>query len=226
MTDLSTGGYAIAERVLSPEALQRLSEGLATADEAHAIRNLLDHRSVRDVAASPAVRRMVDPVLGARAFAVRALYFDKLPRANWKVIWHQDLSIALRERAELPGFRAWTRKAGVVHVQPPSSVLEKMLAVRIHLDDCGPSDGPLRVIPGTHRFGRLSSERIQDLRREITSVSCLVGAGGAVILRPLILHASSAATTPRRRRVVHIEFAGEELPAGIEWHDRVPSNQA
>jgi len=38
---------------------------------------------------------------------------------------------------------------------------------------------------------------------------------------PLILHASSKAVSPSHRRVIHIEYAGAELPGGLEWHTRI-----
>src|SRR5262245_7189469 len=86
----------------------------------------------------------VEPILGPGAFVVRGLFFDKTPRANWKVSWHQDLTIAVRVRIEAPGFGPWSLKAGVVHVQPPAEILERMATVRLHLDDCSESNGPLR----------------------------------------------------------------------------------
>jgi ectoine hydroxylase-related dioxygenase (phytanoyl-CoA dioxygenase family) len=85
--------------------------------------------------------------------------------------------------------------------------LEAMLAVRLHLDDCGPDNGPLRVIPGSHRLGRLRRDQIAACRQEIEEVVCNAQAGAALLLRPLLLHASSPARTPSHRRVIHIEFA-------------------
>ena len=40
-------------------------------------------------------------------------------------------------------------------------------------------------------------------------------------MRSLLLHPSSACVAPKPRRVIHPEFAAaEELPHGLEWHDR------
>jgi ectoine hydroxylase-related dioxygenase (phytanoyl-CoA dioxygenase family) len=93
-----------------------------------------------------------------------------------------------------------------------------MLAVRVHLDDCGPDNGPLRVLAGSHRFGRFNAPS-PEKRDGLEEVVCTVGAGGVVLMRPLILHASSAATTPKHRRVIHIEYAATPLPGGLEWHN-------
>ena len=91
---------------------------------------------LRSVATGP-LRDLVVPYLGAAAFAVRALVFDKTPLANWKVAWHQDVTIPVTEYRECPGWGPWSRKAGTWHVRPPAEVLEGMLTVRLHLDDCG-----------------------------------------------------------------------------------------
>ena len=44
-------------------------------------------------------------------------------------------------RVESPGYGPWTVKAGIAHVRPPIGVLEGMLTLRVHLDDCGPGRG-------------------------------------------------------------------------------------
>jgi ectoine hydroxylase-related dioxygenase (phytanoyl-CoA dioxygenase family) len=154
------------------------------------------------------------------------LFFDKTAGANWKVPWHQDVSIAVRQQVEAPGFGPWSRKAGVVHVRPPVSVLQSMLTIRLHLDNCGMENGPLQVLPGSHGGGFISSEGVKTWRQNVKSVSCMVQAGGVVLMRPLLLHASSAASAPGNRRVIHLEYAsGSALPAGVEWHERIDNEE-
>jgi ectoine hydroxylase-related dioxygenase (phytanoyl-CoA dioxygenase family) len=108
-------------------------------------------------------------------------------------------------------------KAGIWHVQPPASILDRMLSVRIHLDDCTESNGALRVLPGTHRLGRLNAVQITERQRLATSVSCVVDAGGVVLMRPLLIHASSAASEATHRRVIHIDYASCQLDGGLRW---------
>ena len=98
-----------------------------------------------------------------------------------------------------------------------------MVTIRIHLDACGPENGPMRILPGSHKDGRLSPAGVNAwvARASELAVSCLVPAGGGVVMRPLILHSSVAATAPEHRRVIHLEFATEDLPGGLEWHQRV-----
>ena len=222
-------GFAVVPCVLDGRALASLEkslddvgsgEGVLRRGGVYAIRNLLEVLpAARELARSAPVRALVEPVLGAGCFAVRGVLFDKTPAAPWKVAWHQDLSIAVRARVEAEGFGPWSVKAGVVHVQPPAHVLEGMLAVRLHLDDCDETNGPLRVLPGSHAFGRLGAEEIRRRREDGSAVTCVVPRGGALLLRPLLLHSSPAPRTPRRRRVVHLEFAAAPLPCGLEWRD-------
>jgi ectoine hydroxylase-related dioxygenase (phytanoyl-CoA dioxygenase family) len=156
-------------------------------------------------------------------FPVRGILFDKIPEANWKVPWHQDVTIAVQEKIDSPGFGPWSKKADVVHVQPPTFILEKMVSVRFHIDDCSRENGALRVIPGSHRLGRIPEERIPELVAESSEQVCEVGTGGAMVMRPLLLHASSPSITPKHRRVVHIDFASVRLPGRMRWLSDLPS---
>jgi ectoine hydroxylase-related dioxygenase (phytanoyl-CoA dioxygenase family) len=113
-----------------------------------------------------------------------------------------------------------TIKEGIVHVQPTADVLSRILAIRLHLAASEPDNGPLRVIPGSHEHGRLSSEQVSAYPKE-GSVVCTVPRGGALLMRPLLLYASSACVVPKPRRVVHLEFSADELPQGLEWFVRV-----
>lgn len=133
--------------------------------------------------------------------------------------WHQDRSIGVKQRLDAPGYGPWSVKAGVPHVQPPPSVLEQMLTLRIHLDHCGVDNGPLRVLPGSHARGILSDEMIAHLRSEVAPRDCTCLAGGALLMRPLLLHASSPAKFPAHRRVVHLEYSAGTLSDGLEWFD-------
>jgi ectoine hydroxylase-related dioxygenase (phytanoyl-CoA dioxygenase family) len=99
-------------------------------------------------------------------------------------------------------------------------VLERMVSIRLHLDDCTPSNGPLRVIPSSHTSGRLSASDIVTIRARVSEHLCTARAGDLLVLRPLLLHASSSATEPRHRRVLHIEYACEALPSGLEWFEQ------
>ncbi len=161
---------------------------------------------------------LVKPLLGtATPRLVRAILFDKHAETNWSVAWHQDLSIPVAARHDVLGWQGWSVKAGVVHVQPPVAILEGMLTVRLHLDDCDRTQGPLRVIPGTHRLGRLGDDELARVTGASPAVDCTGSAGSAVLMRPLVVHGSSRAESPRQRRVLHCEFTSVELPFPFEW---------
>ena len=211
-------GYALIHGGVSEETIQALETAL-DADQ-HGIRNLLSNQVVRRIAGSDEVRKSVESVLGDECFAVRGIFFNKSLKANWKVVWHQDCVIAVLEKLDIEGWGPWSSKADVIHVRPALAVLQQMLAIRIHLDDCGEDNGPLRVIPGSHRDGILSDSEIQNRSKE-SAVACGVLRGDAILMRPLLLHSSPPATKPSNRRVVHLEFAASELPHGAEWQDRV-----
>jgi ectoine hydroxylase-related dioxygenase (phytanoyl-CoA dioxygenase family) len=187
---------------------------------AYGIRNLLDLVPLtRTIASSPALRQIVEPILGSEVRVVRGIFFDKTATANWKVPWHQDLTIAVTERVDLADYGPWSLKAGVIHVQPPTAILERMLTVRIHLDDTDASNGALKVIPGSHTAGRLSPAAVESWRSIGNITICPVDRGGAMLMRPLLLHSSAAALVPQHRRVLHFEYAAATLPAPLTWHE-------
>lgn len=97
-----------------------------------------------------------------------------------------------------------------------------MLAIRIHVDDCGADNGPLQVLDGSHRQGKLISDQIDSWVNRVKPTDCLVAAGSLLTLKPLLLHRSSKAVHPTNRRVIHIEFASVDLSGGLEWQDRIP----
>ena len=220
---LEREGWAITPSLLPHDAVSAIGTELAATLEGSSgrggVRNLLTtHPTVRRLAAEGPLRDAATAVLGQDAGAVRAILFDKNPMANWKVVWHQDLTIAVAEEQPVAGYGPWSNKDGVVHVQPPVAILEQMLAVRLHLDDCTTENGPVRVIPGSHRSGKLRPEAIDEWRVSGAERECLVSRGGLLVFRPLVLHASSPARRPGHRRVLHIEYGPPRLATGVEWH--------
>ncbi len=216
--EVESHGFAIVRRVIEAEEQRELLSELGPVAGAGR-RGLLALPVVAEFARS---RRMIDhvrPHLRAEPIPVRAIYFDKSVDTNWLVPWHQDLTLALRNRAEVPGFGPWSTKDGIPHVQAPVELLAQMLTVRLHLDDADGSNGALRVLPGSHRWGRLWSSRIREMRGEQPEVLCAVSAGDALLMRPLLLHASGRSVSARHRRVLHLEYAGFTLPDTLEWQE-------
>jgi len=180
---------------------------------------MLAHPAVRQFATSGAILAVVQPFLHDLPRPVRAIHFDKSPHTNWLVAWHQDLTIAVNHQAELPGYGPWSTKDGVIHVQPPVEVLQNMITLRLHLDDADETNGALKVLPGSHLHGRLTTSGIDELRAIIPEEICRASKGDALLMRPLILHASGRSRADRHRRILHIEYAAGPLPNGLEWND-------
>lgn len=228
--DLDQPGFALWPNAIREAELPALREACSAnvvpgasahrSNQLYARRNLLtDVPAVYALARSESLRTLVRAVLGPEFSVVRALLFDKVPEANWHVGWHQDLMIPLAERHEVPGFSAWSVKAGVVHAKPPRSVLEQMVTLRVHLDDCHAANGPLRLIAGSHASGELQPEELRAVIESDLATTCIASAGDVLAMRPLMLHASSPATEPAHRRVVHLEYARPCLPEPLRWPD-------
>jgi ectoine hydroxylase-related dioxygenase (phytanoyl-CoA dioxygenase family) len=151
-----------------------------------------------------------------RAPSVRSCSTRRSARTgHWP--WHQDRTIAVRRRIDTPGFANWTVKSGIHHVEPPFALLERMVTIRIHLDEAGADNAPLLIAPGSHRLGRIPEHAIAGAVRRLGTRACLAGRGDAWLYATPILHASEPARTPASRRVLHVDFSADPLPNGLEW---------
>jgi len=154
--------------------------------------------------------------LGDRAVPFRATLFDKSPGSNWQVVWHQDTALPLAERIDSPEWGPWSEKAGILYAHAPAWALERVVALRLHLDDSGEDNGPLRAIPGSHRWGVLADDVVFARAGSRGGVSLECPRGSILAMRPLLVHASSKARSARPRRVLPVEYsAGPDLAAGI-----------
>ncbi|MDB5364488.1 MAG: hypothetical protein JWM77_415 [Rhodospirillales bacterium] len=169
------------------------------------------------LAGAGAVGAIVHRLLGDDARAVRAVLFEKNADTNWKLGWHQDRTILVRERIEVDGFGPWTLKQGLLHVAPPPEVQREMITVRVHLDDVDADNAPLLIAPGSHRLGRIAEPDVPDVVARCGAYSCLAQAGDMWVYATPILHASEAAARPRRRRVLQVDYAARDLPGGLQW---------
>ena len=231
---VESNGYAILPDALEPDLVSDLvgaiaaftgssrAQGVYRRRDLYAVRNLFDLvPDTRKALRSSAVREAASAVLGSGAFCVRALFLDKTPRDNWVVPWHQDATIVVKERADVTGFGPWTVKGGLQHVAAPPGTLSAMLTLRLHLDDCDESSGALRVVLGSHQYGRLPQDSIEQFTR-YDVVTCEVAKRGILAMRPLLLHASSRATAPGSRRVIQLDFCARELPLPLVWREAHP----
>jgi len=161
--------------------------------------------------------RLAAAFIGPAAMPVRALLFNKTQNANWALGWHQDRTIAVRERVETPGFTNWTTKSGMLHVEPPFDLLERMLTLRVHLDPVTEGNAPLLIVPGSHRLGRIPEPRISETRHRLGTFTCVASRGDTWLYATPILHASEGAEQATGRRVLQVDYSADELPNGLEW---------
>jgi ectoine hydroxylase-related dioxygenase (phytanoyl-CoA dioxygenase family) len=213
-------GFAIIPAVLADPDISKLEQAFASADVRRSkagVRHALKHSPVAEMAHDERLLEIARRVLGTGAVPFRATLFDKSPNSNWLVVWHQDTALPLCERHETPGWGPWSVKDGVIYAHAPTAALAQVLALRIHLDNSTADNGPLRVLPATHKMGVLSDDAIHKLAEEVTSVDCLVPRGGVLAMRPMIVHASSKSRSEMSRRVLHVEYAASRfIENGLE----------
>lgn len=152
-----------------------------------------------------------------QARPVFARWFDKSAASNWSLGWHQDRTVALAARREVAGFMQWTVKAGIPHAVPPFVILERMLTLRLHLDDVDEANAPLLVAPGSHRLGLVAEADIGSAVARCGTHACVARAGDAWLYAAPILHASARAQAPARRRVLQIAYSADTLAGGLQW---------
>jgi ectoine hydroxylase-related dioxygenase (phytanoyl-CoA dioxygenase family) len=203
-------GYSITPSIIGRSEVESLREAIErdmlTRTRAGA-RHLMRSAPVAAIAHDARLLEIARRMVGAGAVAFRATLFDKSPRSNWLITWHQDTALPVRERRDVPEWGPWSTKNGIVYAHAPAAALERVVALRLSLDDSAADNGPLRVLPGSHTRGVMTDDEIALLVRSSSPVDCLVPAGGLVAMRPLVVHASSKATSDRPRRVLHIEYA-------------------
>jgi hypothetical protein len=215
-----TGHAVVSDLITSPEigALARSVEGLNT--QSAGTRRLIDLPWCWDLAERIGGDGRLRDVLPVDPTPVQCTLFVKSITKNWLVALHQDLSIPVAAQVDSLDCSGWSEKEGEMFVQPPISVLQDILAVRLHLDDCDARNGALRVVPGSHHLGRLTSSDALREREARGEISVRVPKGGVMLMRPLLLHASSKAAIDGARRVLHFVFGPQRLPLGLRWRPR------
>jgi|CXWL01.1.fsa_nt_gi ectoine hydroxylase-related dioxygenase (phytanoyl-CoA dioxygenase family) len=208
-------GFAVFRDVLSARECARLVDALPSLNSAGS-RNLLYVREARVVVEKLRTNAGVSALLPPKAVAVQCTYFAKGAHINWSVAPHQDLSIPVASRIASPECTGWARKEGVLFTQPPADVLANLVAVRLQLDPASAGAGPLHVIAGTHRLGRIKASAIAHAMAGGDLCMCLVPVGGVLAMRPLLIHWSGKSTAGDRR-VLHFLFGPEQLPLGLQW---------
>ena len=215
-------GYAVVHGVVGDGSCDEAAKMLERlSSHAPGSRRLLEQSWCQELARRVRRHSVVSALLPDDVVAVQCTVFDKSPSRNWLVALHQDRSIPVRGRVEAPELSGWSEKVGVTFVQPPASVLEQMTAIRVHLDPCPAESGALRVVPGSHLSGVLDAAQVERLRGMAGEEILPSPRGGVLLLKPLLLHASSKASASLQRRVLHFVYGPRRLPMGLEWQHAI-----
>ncbi|MES2108782.1 MAG: phytanoyl-CoA dioxygenase family protein [Bacteroidota bacterium] len=227
--NIADNGFTTVSDIYSVDEIHAITCLIEQADQSNktfrksedlfAIRQFLKEvPEVKKLIFNTRLKVLINNLFGGDYFVVKSIYFDKPEKSNWFVAWHQDLTISVDKRTDLPGYGPWTTKLNQFAVQPPLDILQDNFTIRIHLDDTDEGNGALKVIPGSHLKGVWRTDDF-DHQSE-TAASCNVPAGGVMVMRPLLMHASNRTTTNKRRRVIHVEFSKSQLPGEINWAER------
>jgi len=222
MSIFITDGYQIIEQFIDRQTVNDLSHAIGDrlkTDSSYGIRNL-HHKIplINKLANSQMVIDRLSKYTNYRQFRlIKAIYFNKNPQHNWSVPWHQDKTIAVKNKVVVPGYKNWTVKQGVPHVQPPLEVLNKITAIRIALDDSNVDNGGLKIILSSHSLGVLNQAEIDRVTQQQTALSFSLKAGDALVMHPLILHSSNRSICDRSRRIIHLEYSSGDL-SPLAWY--------
>ena len=222
-------GFTIIEAIYNPKEIELIVKLINQSDQSNdafrkttglfAIRQFVKEiPGVIPVVFNQRLRMIINDLFGDDYFVVKSIYFDKPENSNWFVGWHQDLTISVNKKIEMPGYSSWTIKMNQFAVQPPVEILQDNFTIRVHLDNTDERNGALKVIPGSHSKGISRSENI-DWENEKEFI-CSVKRGSIMIMRPLLMHASDRTASDKKRRVIHIEFSKSNLSVGIDWAEK------
>lgn len=210
MTSIQKDGFEIHNEILELSECDRVLTELLAPDIPRSragARHLIANPVIARLARDARLQKIAGAALGRHAVPFRATLFDKSAESNWSVVWHQDTALPLAEKFEAEGWGPWSVKAGIAYAHAPASALNRIVALRIHLDESSSTNGPLRVLAGTHRLGLLTDNQVVEITRTSPATDCLVVRGGVLMMRPLLIHSSTRAVTNGARRVLHIEYA-------------------
>lgn len=219
-------GFCIINSIYSFDEIQSIANLIDTlntskptfrkSEDLFAIRQFIKELpEIKKLVFNDNLQSVINTIVGNDYFIVKSIYFDKPEKSNWFVAYHQDLTISVDKKIETEGFNFWTSKHNQFAVQPPTSLLENIFTIRIHLDDTDEENGALKIVEGSHLKQIYRPEAI-DWKTE-KETFCNVEQGGIMLMKPLLFHGSNRTTNQKRRRVIHLEFSNTVLPQEINW---------
>ena len=222
MNDFNQNGYVILPQAIDIKSIDLLKQEISryTKDKmAYGIRDLHSKiSSVYNLATSDVIKNILDEHKTELEFKlIKAIFFNKNLQQNWAVPWHQDKTIAVKQKVAISGYKNWTVKQGVTHVQPPLNILNKITTIRIALDDTDSNNGALKIIPRSHKLGVLNQKQLNCVVQQESALSCSLKTGDILMMHPLILHSSNKSINNKARRTIHLEYSNVSLPQNLAW---------
>ncbi|HVR85349.1 MAG TPA: hypothetical protein VMU54_13620, partial [Planctomycetota bacterium] len=137
-------GFSILDDVVAPIQCDRLILRLSDRAAGRAgARHLMRHSAVAEFAMKEELLGIARDWVGPGAVPYRCTLFEKSGERNWLVVWHQDTTLPLASRFESEEWGPWSEKEKILYAHAPSWALERIVALRIHLDASTALNGPL-----------------------------------------------------------------------------------
>ena len=220
-------GYLLLEDALTPEWLATLNEVFAGWVEESRSHDrpwgeTFDGRPRFDVEPGhcperPALRRVASPIEVSDAY-LGVMRDNPALRAVVQLV---SPNLRFREsklNSKLPGTATHLKYHQDLPFGPLSN--EDLVTVLFHLDDVGPDNGPLEVVPGSHRgplyehwhdgvFTGAVGTEVAGWARE-RAVTCCAPAGSAWLMDGRVLHGSAPNLSDRPRTLFIVQYHAED----------------
>lgn len=222
--ELDKNGFSIIENCFDDDVLEEISNFIEKNNFNFSERQLFNkYPELQEIIfENHSFRKLFTSICDESYFLSKAIYFNKSPKSNWFVGYHQDLSIGVKNKVEVEQYHSWTTKKEQLGVIPPINILENTITFRIHLDKTDATNGVLKVISKSHKKGMIRVDNDFDALKEGEEVTCNLDNGGIMIMKPLLLHSSQKSISEKNRRVLHLEFCNREIP--MEWLEKKQLN--
>lgn len=112
-------GFTVLDDIFSNEEIENILFTINSADSTNptfrkskdlfAIRQfLIEIPALRSILFNDKLRSTIKNLLGENFFLVKSIYFDKPEKSNWFVSYHQDLTISVDIKGDIPNYGPWT----------------------------------------------------------------------------------------------------------------------
>ena len=228
VTSFENNGYVLMENAITADQLAALNDQLRSwIDESRRhdsnFGEIMDGRPRFDVEPrthspeTPALRRISSPIEVSDSYL--AVTRDNAALDLTAEIFGPNIKlVATKVNLKLPGSGTAVKYHQDFPFEPHSN--DNVMTVLIFLDDVTPDNGPLEVVPGSHRgkihtlwhdgvfTGAVDPDMEKGLRD--ASVSCTGKAGSACLMHSRLLHASLPNMTNAPRSLFIVTYVAED----------------